>query len=271
MPATRHRHVPRLRSAPWLLALGLLASPIASRAQADPGDTSAPTLLAGEYRWYPERSAQGDVVVSVSLPEQRLRVYRAAVEIGESTVSTGRSGYETPTGQYRILQKRARHFSNKYDNAPMPHMQRLTWDGIALHGGHVPGRPASHGCVRLPPEFAKLLFQVTALGTTVVILDGIADGAIDAAGEGAREPTAVASPVATGSTTEPVADPIGPRPAVPSLRWAGISDPITIAMPSADDAPLQAAPLTAPAPLVLRPAERMPPAPPPKPAAAPIP
>ena len=80
-------------------------------------------------------------------------------------------GHETPTGTYPILEKRRRHFSNLYNNAPMPFMQRLTWDGIALHAGQIPGYPASHGCVRLPHAFAEKLFAITERDMMVVIAD----------------------------------------------------------------------------------------------------
>jgi hypothetical protein len=91
------------------------------------------------------------------------------LRIGRSSVSTGKQGHETPTGVFTILQKNADHHSNLYNNAPMPFMQRLTWDGVALHAGKIPGYPASHGCVRLPYEFSKLLFDATTMGVTVVI------------------------------------------------------------------------------------------------------
>jgi hypothetical protein len=86
-------------------------------------------------------------------------------------VSTGRPGHATPYGVFTILQKAEVHHSSKYNNAPMPFMERLTGNGIALHGGSLPGYPASHGCIRLPHEFAKLLFGETALGMTVVIVN----------------------------------------------------------------------------------------------------
>lgn len=131
----------------------------------------APTLALkpGEYLWTPELAPQGPVVIVISLPEQMAYVYRNGVRIGASTVSSGKKGYETPTGVFTILQKRKEHYSNLYDNAPMPYMQRLTWDGVALHAGRVPGYPASHGCVRLPLEFSKKLFDVTSHGMTVVV------------------------------------------------------------------------------------------------------
>ena len=87
-------------------------------------------------------------------------------------VSTGRRGRETPTGAFTILQKEVVHRSRTYDDASMPYMQRLTWKGVSMHAGHLPGYPASHGCIRLPAGFAKLLYKVTKLGTPVIITDG---------------------------------------------------------------------------------------------------
>ncbi|KRD79748.1 hypothetical protein ASE43_02280 [Lysobacter sp. Root983] len=107
----------------------------------------------------------------VSLQEQRAYVYRNGVRIGISKVSTGKPGYETPTGVFTILEKHREHYSNRYDNAPMPFMQRLTWDGVALHAGNVPTYPASHGCIRLPYAFSEILFGITARGMTVVVTD----------------------------------------------------------------------------------------------------
>jgi len=131
-------------------------------------------LKHGEYLWAPEMSPEGPVLVVVSLATQRAIVYRNGVPIGVSTVSTGKKGYETPTGVFTILQKHVVHRSNLYDDAPMPFMQRLTWRGIALHAGSLPGFPASHGCIRLPLKFAKLLYGVTKLGLTVVITNDAA-------------------------------------------------------------------------------------------------
>lgn len=131
----------------------------------------APALAPGQFTWAPGLAPEGPLLVLVSLPRQRATVYRNGVRIGESTVSTGRKGYETPTGVFTILQKKREHFSNLYDDAPMPYMQRLSWSGLALHAGRVPGYPASHGCVRLPEAFAAHLFEVTSRGMTVVITD----------------------------------------------------------------------------------------------------
>lgn len=130
-----------------------------------------PELKPGDYIWKPEVSPDGPVVIIVSIPEQSLFVYRNGVRIGRSTVSTGAKGHPTPTGIFTILQKKVDHESSIYKGAKMPYMQRLTWDGIALHAGGLPGYPASHGCVRLPGEFAEKLYAVTTSGTTVIVTD----------------------------------------------------------------------------------------------------
>jgi hypothetical protein len=134
-------------------------------------DKDADQLTNGEFNWFPERSENGPTIAIVSLPDQRVYVYRNGVRIAASTCSTGKLGHRTPTGVFKILQKDKNHHSSTYNNAPMPYMNRLTWSGIALHAGQLPGYPASHGCVRLPKEFAELLFGVTKLGMTVVIAD----------------------------------------------------------------------------------------------------
>jgi len=126
---------------------------------------------AGDYVWHPELSPAGPVVIIVSLPEQKMYVYRNGVRIGRSTVSTGTKGHPTPTGIFTILQKKVDHESNIYKGAKMPHMQRLTWSGIAMHAGNLPGYPASHGCVRLPVDFAKRLYSVTSNSTSVIVTD----------------------------------------------------------------------------------------------------
>jgi len=130
------------------------------------------TLKPGEYWWNPQLSPNGPVVVLVSIPQQTMHVYRNGILIGRSTVSTGTKGHSTPGGVFSILEKKQRHYSKKYDNAPMPYMQRLTWTGIAMHSGNLPGYPASHGCIRLPYDFSQLLFKATANGGTVVVGDG---------------------------------------------------------------------------------------------------
>jgi hypothetical protein len=136
--------------------------------------TGKPTgkLKPGEYWWHPEISPQGPLMILVSIPEQTMHVYRNGILIGRSTVSTGSKGHSTPGGVFSILEKQQTHRSKTYNNAPMPYMQRLTWTGIAMHSGALPGYPASHGCVRLPYDFSQLLFKATEKGGTVVVGDG---------------------------------------------------------------------------------------------------
>ena len=134
-------------------------------------ETAAATLAPGRYVWTDPGTAE-PVTVVISLPLQRAFVYRGETLMAATAVSTGTDDKPTPTGIYPILQKAAKHRSNLY-YASMPYMQRLTWDGIALHAGANPGFPASHGCVRLPASFARKLFEVTTLGTTVVVTDEV--------------------------------------------------------------------------------------------------
>lgn len=148
----------------------------AALATALPGGIAATARIAtgarpGDYWWLPERSLQGPVSIIVSLPEQLVHVYRNGIRIGVSTCSTGKPGHKTPTGVFTILQKDKDHRSSTYNNAPMPNMNRLTWSGIALHAGRLPGYPASHGCIRLPMKFSELLFGVTHVGTAVILAD----------------------------------------------------------------------------------------------------
>ncbi len=132
-------------------------------------------LRNGQWTWiedaaYSRIAASPQITILISIPAQMAYVYRDGLLIAASTVSTGKRGKSTPTGEFTILQKRVHHRSNLYSNAPMPFMQRLTWDGIALHAGSLPGYPASHGCIRFPREFARRLFDVTELGTAVSVV-----------------------------------------------------------------------------------------------------
>ena len=128
----------------------------------------AKKLKPGEWSWYPERSESGPVAVIVSLRDQLAFVYRNGIRIGVTTVSTGRKGYETPTGVFTILSKEKMHHSRAYNNAAMPDSQ-FFFGGCALHAGGLPGYPSSHGCVHLPRKFADLLFGVTHHGTPVIV------------------------------------------------------------------------------------------------------
>lgn len=170
---------------------------------------AAERLKPGEFVWAPEVAPRGPVLLVVSLATQRAVIYRNGVPIGISTVSTGRPGYRTPTGVFTVLQRRVEHYSSLYNNAPMPYMQRLTRGGVALHGGDLPGYPASHGCIRLPRGFAKLLYGVSHMGMTVIVTDRAVVPRIAPAqallGRGQRGGTA-----STGSSWRPEASPSGP-------------------------------------------------------------
>ncbi len=155
-----------------ILALALLFAAPLHAAPSLQGATVGQIVAAmkpGEFLWAPDVAPAGPVVIVVSIAQQRAYAYRNGVPIGISTVSTGKKGHETPTGIFTLLQKNVDHKSSLYNDAPMPYMQRLTWDGIAMHAGNLPGYPASHGCVRLPLAFAKLLYGVTKLGLTVIV------------------------------------------------------------------------------------------------------
>lgn len=164
--------MPRLSAFPHrclsavLLFAGFLGCPAGAWALSE-----AHPLKVGQYLWDGQDGMAGDLSIIVSIAQQRLYVYRDGRLIGMSTVSTGMAGHRTPTGDFTVLQKQQWHRSNIYSNAPMPYMQRLTWSGIAIHGGHLPGYPASHGCIRLPLAFARQLFAITALGVPVTIVD----------------------------------------------------------------------------------------------------
>lgn len=169
-----------------------------------PIDTPISQLKKGEFLWMAEAVTTGPVVMVVSITEQRAYVYRNGILIGATTVSTGRPGHLTPTGVFTVLQKQKEHRSTIYDGAPMPYMERLTWGGVALHAGGLPGYPESHGCIHLPSEFARRLFEISPNGMTVVI------------GTDATEPEPVAHPgylapvqVVGGAPIEP--DPLAPH------------------------------------------------------------
>lgn len=135
----------------------------------------ASQLKPGEFTWHPHRQPEGSVAVVVSIPEQLVHVYRNGVRIAVSTCSSGKPGHETPTGVFVVLEKDKHHHSSTYNDASMPNMNRLTWSGIALHAGNLPGYPASHGCVRLPLDFSARLFEVTHIGTPVIIAGSASD------------------------------------------------------------------------------------------------
>jgi hypothetical protein len=129
-----------------------------------------PRHVAADDEFLLARPAGTPVMAVVGLTEQRVTIYDAEGKTLRASVSTGQTGYETPAGIYSVIQKEAEHYSNLYDDASMPFMQRITWSGIALHAGALPGHPASHGCVRMPYEFAERLFDVTKIGLRVIVV-----------------------------------------------------------------------------------------------------
>lgn len=172
------------------------------------------SLKPGQFVWEKRDSYANQLRMVAVLDIQRLYVFDGDDLVGFSTISTGKKGKETPTGAFTILQKKVYHESNLYSNAPMPFMQRLTWDGIAMHAGHNPGYPASHGCIRLPKRFAEALFNATEMGAEVVVLASLS------------QPRAKPAPVP--SVVEP-GPPVPPQPipqSVPqSVPPAQPSDP----------------------------------------------
>lgn len=204
---------------------------IAGAAAAQGAKVSSPVELAkraqllkpGQWVWAPAIAPAGPVLVYVDLSRQLATIYRNGVRIGVSTVSSGKPGHETPTGVFTILEKNVVHHSNAYNNASMPYQQRLTWDGVALHAGGLPGYPESHGCVHLPYAFARELFGTTRQGTTVVVSDGATHQMASAGGE-------VLAPNAVSAVNDGAQD---------GEFWAperARSGPVTIVMSRSDQA-----------------------------------
>lgn len=202
------RHFPHrvlTLSAAVALSLAVLAPAHAARPAPPASKASTPVeaLKPGQFLWHPEFAPDGPVTIVVSLDEQRAYVYRNGISIGVSTVSTGKPGKDTPTGVFTILQKKVTHSSSLYNSAPMPYMQRLTWDGIAMHAGNLPGYPASHGCIRLPMDFARALFSVTGFQSTTVIIADTRSAPSEVGSPGWLAPTVVdGKPVAPNEGRE---------------------------------------------------------------------
>ncbi len=115
---------------------------------------------------------QGPLVIAVSISKQQLKIYDANGFYAQSPVSSGMPGHSTPMGVFSVIQKHKLHHSNIYSNAPMPYMQRITWSGVALHAGVLPGYPASHGCIRMPTGFAIKMWNWTRMGARVIVTPG---------------------------------------------------------------------------------------------------
>jgi hypothetical protein len=147
------------------LAVAALSALIAMGDHADARGTRRESAIESVQ----SRAPGEPIMAVVSLRDQRITVYDVHGWILRAPVSSGQRGRETPAGVFAVIQKDAEHYSNLYDDAYMPNMQRITWSGVALHGGVLPGYPASHGCIRLPYEFAASLFDVTSLGLRVIV------------------------------------------------------------------------------------------------------
>jgi L,D-transpeptidase-like protein len=134
-----------------------------------PPPNPALALQPNEFTWYADRALPGPVEVVISIGQQRAYAFQAGELIGFATISSGKQG--SAIGRFQILEKRRIYHSARYDNAPMPFMMRLNWFGVAMHGGHNPGYPASHGCIRLPVAFAEKLYSTATVGSFVFITD----------------------------------------------------------------------------------------------------
>src|ERR1700694_1010253 len=163
------RFVIPTRAPAWLRPVRLVMATLAALIGA--GDHAGATRDRSERRVeaVESRAAGAPIMAIISLRSQRITVYDANGWILRAPVSSGQKGRETPAGIFSVIQKEAEHYSNLYDDAYMPHMQRITWSGIALHGGSLPGYAASHGCVRMPFDFAARLFDATRLGLRVIV------------------------------------------------------------------------------------------------------
>jgi hypothetical protein len=182
----------------------------------------------------------GPLAIVVSIAKQRVILFADGKQVAEAPVSTGTVGHETPMGIFAIIAKARYHESNLYSSAPMPYMERITWSGVALHEGPLPGHAASHGCIRLPGSFASSLFKVTKLGARVVITrDPVAPVAFASPRlftpkkpEQIDTPVAAAPPVVVAdaqATSSIKTDEVKPEAKTVSDTHAGLGAPAVIA------------------------------------------
>ena len=159
-------------SHPWILTLGvgLGLITLSGAAQAASGDRLS-TARANAPAAQVAAAAPVPLIAVVSINDQKVTLWSADGPVARSSVSTGASGHRTPTGVFSVIGKERYHESNLYSAAPMPFMQRITWSGIALHAGHLPGYPASHGCIRMPEDFAQRIYGITRTGMRVIVTD----------------------------------------------------------------------------------------------------
>ena len=210
-----------------VVASSASAVPFWGAKESRPVETDPAKLKPGEFVWEGDAVPAGPIVVVVSIGEQRAYVYRNGIRIGVTTISSGRPGHQTPTGVFTVLQKDKDHHSTIYNNAAMPFTERLTWGGIALHAGGLPGYPSSHGCVHLPSAFAQHLFDVSPKGMVVVISDE------HSGPENLRHPTEIA-PIDATAGQEVDAPRLAPGE---EDRWtpeASPEGPVSIVLSAAD-------------------------------------
>src|SRR4030081_1573431 len=179
----------------WRMAVLTAAGAIGSGAQAEaalyywpdadpgyyrPGPTVPPRRQKARHHQAkkieaPEKGLakpQGPLIIAISIERQNLRIYDANGFYAETPISTGMRGHPTPMGVFSVIQKHKFHHSNIYSGAPMPYMQRITWSGVAMHAGVLPGYPASHGCIRMPMAFAMKMWNWTKMGARVIVTPG---------------------------------------------------------------------------------------------------
>jgi lipoprotein-anchoring transpeptidase ErfK/SrfK len=189
---------------------------------------------------------QGPLIISISIARQKLQIYDANGLFAESPVSTGMPGHATPMGVFSVIQKQKYHRSNIYSGAPMPYMQRITWSGVAMHAGVLPGHPASHGCIRMPMAFAVKMWNWTRMGARVVITPGgVAPesfahsllASVKAPPQAAADEQKVDAPT-LGKSENPAVVEVSTRPAVAEARIELRSSIGDGAAPAADEKPL---------------------------------
>jgi hypothetical protein len=154
-----------------VLALALAPALLTGTAEAQDNSARKPKPKASRTIERKEilPAPKGPLHIIVSLADQRVALYGNGALVAQAPISSGTASNPTPTGVFSVIQKNRHHRSNLYNDAPMPFMQRITWSGVALHQGALPGYPASHGCIRLPAEFARQLFGFTRLGARVIV------------------------------------------------------------------------------------------------------
>ena len=152
-----------------LLACSLLAAVVAWPPSQAEASLHRKSKRVDEAKKEQPAPPKGPLIISIAIANQHLTVYDGTVAIAHAPVSTGMSGHPTPTGVFSVIQKQKWHQSNIYSGAPMPYMQRITWSGVAMHAGVLPGYPASHGCIRMPHDFAVRLYGMTKVGGRVFV------------------------------------------------------------------------------------------------------